>query len=134
MPGGIPGYDQYPSSNPNPVTLTPYDWAGNDSFINPSFGVDSSGLSIKNDLRPPSIWDSIKEGLYRGLMGTGGSSNPFGRNPFGFGPNDPLSPRMAGQDPRAFEAIPDILKYDVQRLLSPRLNPRGGSIYSGFMR
>ena len=112
---------------PNEELITVYDFPLANNPIKPPANAASTASQ-------PSIWDSIKEGLYRGLTGSGGSSNPFGGNPFGYGPNDPLAPRMAGQDPRAFEAIPDILKYDVQRLLTPRLNPRGGSIYSGFMR
>ena len=131
----IPGYDQYPSSIPPKVVPDSSYWAGDPTFTNPSWGAPTN-QDFRSNFQQPSIWDALKEGLYRGLtrgMSGGLGTDPYGRNPFSdYTPE--AKRRMAGDDQRAFGALPEYLRYDVQRLLNPKLNVRPTSIYSGFLR
>jgi hypothetical protein len=131
----IPGYSEYPSSvTPKVVPDSSY-WGGDTTFLNPSW-VDRTKYPFTSNFQQPSIWDALKEGLYRGL--TGGMSGGLGSDAYGRNPFSPYTPeaggRMAGSDERVFGAMPDYLRYDVQRLLNPKLEVRPSSIYSGYLR
>lgn len=130
----IPGYDQYPSSvSPKVVPDSSY-WGGNPTFTNPSW-TDPTKYNFRSNFQQPSIWDALKQGLYEGLtrgISGGLGTDPYGRNPFsGYVPE---AGRMAGDNQRAIGALPDVVRYDVQRLLNPKLDVRPTSIYSGFLR
>lgn len=110
-------------------------WGGDPTLFAPSWGAPTKQDS-RSSLQQPSIWDAVKEGLYRGL--TRGISGGLGIDLYGRNPFSDYTPeakqRMAGEDQRAFGALPEYLRYDVQRLLNPKLNVRPTSIYSGFLR
>jgi hypothetical protein len=131
----IPGYGD-PDSNYF-IKVVPEGWysSGDTTFTNPSWG-DPTNYKFKSNFQQPSIWDALKEGLYRGL--TRGISGGLGSDAYGRNPYSSYTPeaggRMAGSDERVFGAMPEYLRYDVQRLLNPKLEVRPSSIYSGYLR
>lgn len=135
--GPIPSYAEY--SGFNVGSADPY-FEPNPVFTNPTFGVDTTGLSTtKTGFEKPTFLEQFGQSFYRNFpdyLGGGRSSNPFGA-PVGSVPGVTGS-RFAGTD----SAVLDLLRRltgetatgartDIERGI--RLNPRKASIYSGSM-
>ena len=135
--GPIPSYSEY-STPINTTASAPY-FTPNPVFSNPTFGVDTTGMSIKTGFEKPSFWDQFSQGFYRNFpdyLGGGQSTAPLGPS-VGRTPGS-TGNRFAGTDSRVLDLLRRLTgeslmggRSDIERGI--RLKPREASIYSGSM-
>lgn len=134
--GPIPSYAEY--SGFNVGSADPY-FEPNPVFTNPTFGVDTTGLSTKTGFEKPTFLDRLGQGLGRifpEYLDGGRSSASDGTTlsaTLGVKGN-----RFAGSDSQVLDLLRRLsdaastgIRTDIERGI--RLKPREASIYSGSM-
>lgn len=135
--GPVPSYAEY-STPLNTTSSAPY-FTPNPVFTNPTFGVDTTGMSIKTGFEKPSFFDQFSQSFIRNFPDylEGGQSTTSIRPVGGMTPTTG-GDRFAGSDSRVLDLLRKIIGSGSTSPASGmaggiRLKPREASIYSGSM-
>jgi hypothetical protein len=134
--GPVPSYGEY-STPINTTSSAPY-FTPNPVFTNPTYGVDTTGMSIKTGFEKPSFFDQFSQSFIKNFPDyLGGGQSATSLRPTG-GLTPATGDRFAGTDSRVLDLLRKIIgtgssspTAGMERGI--RLKPRESSIYSGSM-